>query len=291
MKRICDSLATRRLLPLVIVVASLVGDSLTTAPLAWSQRGTVEIEVQADYLYGRKDGMALTLDVVRPAQPNGIGLCFMVSGGWNSMWFPPQQFVRDSLYQSLLGNGYTLFLVRHGSAPRYKVPEAVADVRSAIEVIRSRAAEFGVDPDKLGAFGGSAGGHLSIMLGTTGSANQRVAAVAAYFPPTNLHGYVDDPKFIRDFPALDFDRTQVDAMSPELQVTSHTSPTLMIHGDQDTLVPLHHSEKLKTQLEQKNVPHELIVIPNAGHAFQGNDKLRAEQAVLDWFDKHLRENP
>jgi acetyl esterase/lipase len=291
MKRTSYSRVSARLLPVVLVVAGLCGFLTITTPAAWSQRAAaIEVNVQADYIYGRKDGMALTFDVVRPNEPNGIGLCFMVSGGWNSMWFPPESFVRDSLYQSLLSSGYTLFLVRHGSAPRYKVPEAVADVRLAIQTIRSRAAEFGIDPDQLGAFGGSAGGHLSIMLGTTGEPNQRVAAVAAYFPPTNLHGYVDDPKFIRDFPALDFDRTQVDAMSPELQVTPKTAPTLMIHGDQDTLVPLHHSEKLKTQLDNKNVTNELIVIQDAGHAFLGSDKTRAEKAMLDWFDRHLRKS-
>lgn len=256
---------------------------------AWSQRrAEVEFEVQEDYIYGRKDGMALTFDVVRPTEPNGIGLCFMVSGGWNSMWFPPRQFVRDSLYQSLLSHGYTLFLVRHGSAPRYKVPEAVDDVRLAIKEIRDKAATFGVDPDKLGAFGGSAGGHLSVMLGTTGESDQRVAAVAAYFPPTNLNGYVDDPKFRQDFPALVFDRALVDPMSPELQATSDDAPILMIHGDQDTLVPLAHSEKLKAKLDEQNVANQLIVIENAGHGFGGDDKKRAEQALLEWFDKHLR---
>lgn len=266
-----------------------IGSIPGAAPTAWSQRRTeVEIEVQEDYIYGRKDGMALTFDVVRPAEPNGIGLCFMVSGGWNSMWFPPKQFVRDSLYQSLLSSGYTLFLIRHGSAPKYKVPEAVDDVRLAIKKIRDNGANFGVDPNKLGAFGGSAGGHLSIMLGTTGVENQRVAAVAAYFPPTNLNGYVDDPKFRQDFPALVFDRSLVDPMSPELQATSDDAPILMIHGDQDTLVPLAHSEKLKVKLDEQKVPNQLIVIENAGHAFTGDDKKRAEQALLEWFDKHLR---
>lgn len=266
-----------------------IGSIPGAAPTDWSQRRTeVEIEVQEDYIYGRKDGMALTFDVVRPAEPNGIGLCFMVSGGWNSMWFPPKQFVRDSLYQSLLSSGYTLFLIRHGSAPKYKVPEAVDDVRLAIKKIRDNGANFGVDPNKLGAFGGSAGGHLSIMLGTTGVENQRVAAVAAYFPPTNLNGYVDDPKFRQDFPALVFDRSLVDPMSPELQATSDDAPILMIHGDQDTLVPLAHSEKLKVKLDEQKVANQLIVIENAGHAFAGDDKKRAEEALLEWFDKHLR---
>ncbi|MBL8854587.1 MAG: alpha/beta hydrolase [Planctomycetaceae bacterium] len=281
--------ATAKSFLYLVIVACSVGWNPLGHSTTWSQARTeVEFEVQEDYIYGRKDGMALTLDVVRPAEPNGIGLCFMVSGGWNSMWFPPRQFVRDSLYQSLLKSGYTLFLVRHGSAPRYKVPEAVDDVRLAIKKIRDQAANFGVDPNKLGAFGGSAGGHLSIMLGTTGVENQRVAAVAAYFPPTNLNGYVDDPKFRADFPALVFDRALVDPMSPELQATSDDAPILMIHGDQDTLVPLVHSEKLKAKLDEQSVANELIVIENAGHAFTGDDKKRAEQALLAWFDKHLR---
>ncbi|MBL8892528.1 MAG: alpha/beta hydrolase [Planctomycetaceae bacterium] len=271
------------------VVGSVAIWLSTDASVAWSQRpAPVDVKVQEDYIYGRKDGMALTFDVVRPAEPNGLGVCFMVSGGWNSMWFPPQQFIRDSLYQSLLREGYTLFLVRHGSAPRYKVPDAVADVRLAIEKIRANAAEFGVDPNKLGALGGSAGGHLSVMLGTTGEPKQRVAAVASYFPPTNLNGYVDDPKYRNDFPALVFDRDLVDAMSPELHATSDDAPILMVHGDQDTLVPLSHSEKLKAKLDEQNVANHLLVIEKAGHGFGGEDKKNAEQAVLDWFNKHLR---
>lgn len=289
--RIQSSWQTRLTLKLWCCSFAVAGAILfsTNASVAWAQRAApVEVEVQEDYIYGRKDGMALTLDVVRPAEPNGIGVCFMVSGGWNSMWFPPQQFIRDSLYQSLLRNGYTLFLVRHGSAPRFKVPDAVDDVRLAIEKIRKNAQEFGVDPEKLGALGGSAGGHLSIMLGTTGEPKQRVAAVASYFPPTNLNGYVDDPKYRRDFPALVFDRNLVDAMSPELHATSDDAPILMVHGDQDTLVPLSHSEKLKAKLDEQKVANHLLVIENAGHAFTGEDKKNAEQAVLDWFNKHLR---
>jgi len=275
--------------PWLLVLAVVAGLELISLPEAVAQPAQpVAVEVLEDYIYGRKDGMALTFDVVTPSDPNGYGLCFMVSGGWNSMWFPPRQWIKDSLYQSLLDSGYTIFLVRHGSAPRYKVPEAVADVRLAIEKIRANAEQFGVDPDKLGAFGGSAGGHLSVILGTTGEPQQRVAAVAAYYPPTNLHGYVDDPEFVKNFPALDFERELVDSVSPELHVTSDDAPTLLIHGDQDTLVPLHHSEKLKVAMDDQKVSCRLLVIQNAGHAFQGDDKKKAEQAVVQWFDQHLR---
>ncbi len=77
-------------------------------------------------------------------------------------------------------------------------------------------------------------------------------------------------------------------MSPELQVDESGVPILMIHGDQDTLVSLHHSEKLKVQLDAKSVPNQLLVIENAGHAFIGDDKKRAEQAMVAWFNKRLR---
>lgn len=272
----------------VAAVSSITELSASPRSSLTCEDEAVEVTIQEDFIYGRKDGMALTMDVVKPASPNGIGLCFMVSGGWNSMWFPPREWIKDSLYQSLLREGYTLFLVRHGSAPRYKVPEAVKDVQLAIQVIRRESKKFGVDPDKLGAFGGSAGGHLSVMLGVTGEADQRVAAVAAYFPPTNLNGYVDDPKFVRDFPALDFDRQQVDAVSPELQTSPDDAPTLLIHGDQDTLVPLVHSEKLQEKLTASGVANQLIVIKEAGHGFAGEDKKRAESALVDWFNQHLR---
>ena len=67
-------------------------------------------------------------------------------------------------------NGFTVFAVRHGSSPLFKVPDAVDDVRRATRYIKANAREWGVDPDRLGVFGGSAGGHLSLMLGTTGDA-------------------------------------------------------------------------------------------------------------------------
>jgi len=248
----------------------------------------VTVDIVPDFVYGHKDGMALTYDVVKPKTPNGCGVCFMVSGGWNSRWFPPKLAINDSLFDSLLKSGYTVFFVRHGSAPKYKVPEAVNDVRSAIQNIRKNAKEFGVDPEKLGVCGASAGGHLSTMLGMTGRKSQRVAAVVAYFPPTDLRDYVSSPNSIRDFPALDFDKELADDVSPELQASQDDAPTLLIHGDQDRLVPLKHSQRLKEKLDEQKVPCDLIVIEGASHGFQGKDKTRAEKALIDWFDKYLR---
>lgn len=244
--------------------------------------------VTPDFVYGHKDGMALTFDVLTPKTANGHAVCFMVSGGWNSKWFPPTAAAGDSLFRSLMESGYTLFFIRHGSAPKYKVPEAVDDVRLAISTIKRNAEQFKIDPETIGVCGGSAGGHLSLMLGTTGRKSQRAAAVVAYFPPTNLNGYVANPNSVRDFPALDFAKELADDVSPELQVTADDAPALLIHGDQDRLVPLKQSQNLKKAMEQAGVTCQLIVIEGAEHGFNGEDKVRAEKALIQWFDKYLR---
>ncbi len=153
-------------------------------------------EIVPDIVYGHKDGMALTFDVFKPQSPNGAGVLFMISGGWRSTWRDPMQAQRG--YAPYLDAGLTVFAVRHGSSPRYNVAEAVDDVTLANRYIHAHAAEWGVDADRLGVTGGSAGGHLSLVLGNNGTdgdasaddpllrVSDRLAAVVAYFPPVDL---------------------------------------------------------------------------------------------------------
>ncbi len=95
-------------------------------------------EIVPDVVYAHKFGMALTFDVFKPEQANGAGILFMVSGGWISRWYPPEQAAVR--LQPFLDRGFTVFAVRHGSSPRFKVPEAVADVRiSSARTLRTTA--------------------------------------------------------------------------------------------------------------------------------------------------------
>ena len=193
-------------------------------------------------------------------------------------------------------NGYAVFMVRHGSAPLFKVPEAVADVRRAVRYVRLHADDFGVDPDRLGVTGGSAGGHLSLMLGNAsdeGNAESddpieqtgnRVAAVVAYFPPVDLQGLAGPND---RFPALDFDLEKAAAISPVLFVSEDDPPTLLVHGDADQLVPLANSERIKAAFDEANVTSKLIVIEGAGHGFGGENGQRASSALVAWFNEHL----
>ena len=263
---------------------------------ALAQESALEgVEIIPDVVYGHKDGMALTFDVFRPAEPNGAAILYMVSGGWVSRWTPPDGMAQR--FGDLLGEGFTVLAVRHGSSPRYKVPEAEADVRRALRYVHLHANELGVDADRLGVFGGSAGGHLSLMLGLVSDegkqgndpvlrAPSRVAAVVAYYPPVDLRQMVGPNE---RFPALEFPREQAESISPVLYATPDDPPTLLIHGDADELVNISHSERMQDALESAGVVHDFVTIPGGDHGFRNAEhRARAESLMVDWFVRHLK---
>ena len=256
-----------------------------------------DISVSPDVVYGHKVGMALTMDVFRPHQANGAGILFMVSGGWYSKWTPTEKM--RPIFRPLLDKGFTVFAVRHGSSPRYKLPDARADVDRAVRYIRLNAATFNIDPNRLGVYGGSAGGHLSLMIGLDSSegdpkardeverTSSRVAAVVAYFPPVDLRLSVGGP-FVKRFPALDFDKELAESVSPILYVTDDDPPILLIHGDADDLVPLSASESIHSLLQEVDVTTKLVVIEGGDHGFRNPEhRAQANVQLVDWFEKYL----
>jgi acetyl esterase/lipase len=262
-----------------------------------------EIKIEPDVVYGHKLGLAMTMDVYHPEkEANGAGVLFMVSGGWYSKWAPPEQALPR--FQPLLDRGFTVFAVRHGSSPKFSIPEAVSDVRRSVRFIRTNASKFKIDPKRLGVFGMSAGGHLSLTLGTASDegdaqaadevdrASDRVAAVVAYVAPTDLRIMVWEapdhlPAYDR-FPALNLPIKEATEYSPIVKVTDDDPPTLLIAGDKDELVPISHSQKIQKVFEEKKVPSEVMVIEGAGHGFGPEDQKRATKAMIDWFEKYLK---
>ncbi len=271
-----------------------------------------------DVIYGHKFGTALTMDVFTPREnANGAGVIWTVSGGW----FSSREGINVDFLRELLKRGYTVFAVMHGSQPKYTIPEAVADMNLAVRYIRSHAEEFGIDPARIGITGGSAGGHLSLMIGTAGSegdakssdpvarASSRVQAVACFFPPTDFLNYGtpgfewlnQGPKDAFRAP-FDFERWNPDLkyfeavdeatrkeiareVSPAYHVTSDDPPTLIIHGDQDFLVPLQQSELIMEKFKAAGVPCELVVKKGEAHGWR---QWHADMStIVDWFDKYL----
>lgn len=262
------------------------------------------LDVIPDVVYGHKDGMALTFDIFKPkAKPNGAAVIFIVSGGWVSRYTPPDEAVLR--YQALLEKGFTVISLRHGGSPRYLIPEIVADVRRGVRFIRYNATRWGIDPNRLGVWGWSAGGHLSLMIGLASDngdlaakedfmkESDRVQAVAAWFPPVDLRQIVrglNPPvtgTLLDNYPALNFEKEKAPDYSPIVFVTPDDPPTLLIHGDKDDLVPIINSQIIFEAFKKNNVKTDFITIPGAGHGFKDEDAKRAMAATVSWFEQTL----
>src|SRR5262245_20146334 len=275
-----------------------------------------------DVVYGRKAGTALTLDVLAPRRgANKAAVIWVVSGGW----FSTHDAIRPDFVAELLGRGYTVFAVVHGSQPTFTIPEIVDDLHRAVRFVRSRAKDYDFDPDRLGITGGSAGGHLSLMQGTAGKegdpkakdpverASSRVQAVACFFPPTDFlnygkpgenalgRGILAGFKAPFDFHERDaktgtFERITDEAkilkigkqISPITHVSADTPPTLIIHGDEDKLVPIQQAETFVAKLKEAGVEAKLVVKPGAGHGWA--DLPKDMELLADWFDRHLKKD-
>jgi acetyl esterase/lipase len=286
---------------------------------AGEARGEDAFTRTEDVVYGRKDGMALTLDVFTPNKDaNGAAIVWVVSGGY----FSSHEAIHPAMVREFLKRGYTCFAVVHGSQPRYTIPDAVADLNRSIRFIRYNARRFAIDPNRIGITGGSAGGHLSLMQGTAGDygnprandpidrVSSRVQAVACFFPPTDFLNYGTPGNvalgtgLLKDFRApFEFrevsakSRTYVQitdekrileiarSISPGYQVSKDDPPTLILHGDADKLVPIQQAELMMAKFKEAGVPAELVVRKGQAHGWLTIlDDLRV---FADWFDKHL----
>jgi acetyl esterase/lipase len=265
-------------------------------------------EHKVDVVYGHKLGCALTMDVFTPAKPNGIGVIWMVSGGWVSN----HSSINPGWAKLMTDRGLTVFQVVHGSQPKFAIPEILEDIHRSVRFIRTHASDYGVNPNKLGICGASAGGHLSLMLGAFGGpgkpdakdpvdrASSAVQCVATLFPPTDFLSWgkadtlpVDSPQMAPFRPAfgpaingsVEEQKSFLKTLSPYFGVTEKMPPTLLIHGDADKLVPLQQSEHLLALLKEKNIPCRLDVKPGVGHGWLGIEK---ELVVMaEWFEKYL----
>ncbi|MBL4605256.1 MAG: alpha/beta hydrolase [Flavobacteriaceae bacterium] len=149
-----------------------------------------------EVIYARKHGMALTMVVLKPEKTNGKAIVSVVSGNWISSYSKLSR--KTDRATPFLESGYTVFMVMHGSSPRFDLAEAATDIKHAVQYIRYNAKKFGIDPDHIGITGSSSGGHLSLVVGTSDDlkdpksrnpvrqVSSKVQAVAVFYPPTDF---------------------------------------------------------------------------------------------------------
>jgi acetyl esterase/lipase len=271
-----------------------------------------------DIIYSRKFGVALTMDVFTPKEPNGAAVIFVVSGGWVS----GHDLINNRFLTTFLDRGYTIFAVVHGCQPKFTIPEILLDMHRAVRFVRHNAEKYHIDPNRIGIMGASAGGHLSLMQGTAGTPgdeaakdpvdreSSRVQAVACFFPPTDFLNYgkpgedaigrgtlknfrapFDFEEFSRDTKQFEriTDEEKVREIGREISPITHVSsddpPVLIIHGDADKLVPIQQAEIMVERLKEAGIPATLSVREGKAHGWP--EIMGDLPEMADFFDKHL----
>lgn len=243
-------------------------------------------------------GIALPMDVYRPtSESNGLGIIFVVSAGWNSNRAILDAFSRS--YSIFAGNGYTVFAVRPGSKSHFDVIEMAENVNTTIRYVKDRAAEFGINPDRLGLSGWSAGGHLASLVATSPQfrnsniGDTKVAAVGVFFPATSFLDWGGDGVFYRDFDSLHDPQISDDEIgaiarnaSPAHNIDPGSPPFLLWHGDSDETVPVQQSQFFAQKLRDAGIEVELNIKLGGRHSWDGIST-EIEHMSL-WFDARLK---
>jgi acetyl esterase/lipase len=250
-------------------------------------------------------GARVAMDIVRPratSEKPRPAVLLVHGGGF-------RRGTRESYLPvaiKLAERGYVAATASYRLAPRHQFPAPVEDVKAAVRFLRANATKFGIDPERIGAMGGSAGGHLVLMLGLTANVSDfegtgpnrdqssRVACVVNYYGPTDFtQSYaksVDAAEVLPMFLGGDLKHARAAHMraSPLNWVTPQAAPVLSIHGTEDAYVAYEHSVWLTDRLLAAGVPAELETLSGAGHGFKGGDAERAEARAFAFFDKHLK---
>lgn len=306
----------------LLIVSALMAAVVTAAS---PQDSATSFTRHQDVIYKRTYGTALTMDIFEPAKnANGATVIWVLSGGWISDHNSIQPDNPLSPIQKLTARGYRVCAVVHGSNPLFTIEDAIADIEQAVRFARYRAIEDGATSVAIGIMGGSAGGHLSLMAGTTGNdgdkdvedavgrTSSRVQAVACFYPPTDFLNYgkpgqngaetILKKDYTAPFQFRRFDketktlervtepgirREILAAVSPITHVTIDDAPTLIVHGDADNLVPFQQAETFVEKMQQSGVEAKLVRRPGQGHGWSG---IADDYELLyDWLDEHLLE--
>ena len=251
-------------------------------------------------------GGKVEMDIVRPraASTEPRPAVLLVHGGGFRAG-NRQSYLPEAI--RLAERGYVAATASYRLAPRNQFPAPVHDVKAAVRFLRANAAKYGIDTERIGAMGGSAGGHLVLFLGLTGGVEEfegsgpnrqfssKVSCVVDYYGPTDFtQSYsksVDAAQVLPQFLGGDLEHSRPAHIraSPLNWVTPNAAPMLIIHGTKDAYVAYEQSAWLLERLLNAGVPAELETISGAGHGFKGADKEKAEQRAFAYFDQQLKE--
>lgn len=293
------------------LVLLLSAFTLASVPAALAQESVAYNQV-TNLVYAEVHGTGLLLDVFTPkTKANGFGIVDVVSGSYYSDRRKIRDHTLAGLYRIFCSHGYTVFAIRPGSKTRYTGAEMESHVKLGIRYVKQYAADYKIDPHRLGLTGASAGGHLAVLAAITPEDakpdardpllkfDTKVAAAGIFFPPTDLLDWNGKPANLEIIGDLLFlggvkghseeeIRERARLLSPAQLAKGPTIPFLLIHGDADPLVPLQQSQKMVAALKAAGGSAELLVKEGGGHPWL---TLPEEVEVLaKWFDQQLIES-
>jgi acetyl esterase/lipase len=245
------------------------------------------------------------LDLYIPETDEKLPLIIWIHGGaWmagNKDMGVPVDYLED---------GYAVASINYRLSRHAIFPAQIQDCKAAVRRLRSVADKLNIDPNRFGAWGPSAGGHLVAMLGTAGDVNEfevgenleyssKVQAVADYFGPTDLlqmddhrlpngmiHNDPNSPESLLVGGNIQDNKDKVAKANPITYVSKDDPPFLIVHGDRDPLVPHHQSVLLEAALKKAGVLVTFYTVKGAGHG--GFKDPNVPKLTKEFFDKHLK---
>jgi acetyl esterase/lipase len=250
--------------------------------------GDAKIKSEKKLVYGNAADVDLELDLAMPAEGKGPfpAILCIHGGGWKG----GHRKELAGLTEHFAKNGFVAVTVSYRFAPKHKFPAQIEDCKASVRWLRANAEKYKINPERIGAVGFSAGGHLACLLGAAdekaglegkgGNPKQstRIQAVVSFFGPTDFteKTWSNDIENLFFIPLLggrfEEKKDAYRQCSPLIYCTKECPPFLFFHGSKDVLVGIEHSEKMSKKLTDLGVSAELVTMQGDGHGW-GGDKL------------------
>ncbi len=266
------------------------------------------VKAHRDLAYVENGHERQKLDLYLPEKSDGpVPLVIWIHGGG---WAAGSKDQCPPLRQDFVAHGYAVASIGYRLSQHAIFPAQIQDCKAGIRWLRAHAKDYGLDPDRFGVWGSSAGGHLVALVGTSGDVkdfdvganldvSSRVQAVCDFFGPTDFQRFVTTPGFESHAVAgspesrllggvVAEQKKQADSANPITYVDKNDPPFLIMHGDKDTTVPINQSEGLFEALKKAGVSAHFHTIQGAGHGigFAGKN---IDDMVRGFFDARLKQ--
>lgn len=283
-----------------------VPHSVSEGPLRLTLPATVEL--MRDEVYSTR-ARALRLDILGPKDAASLlPVLLFIHGGGFAMG--NKEAALEGLVPFAL-RGYLCASVEYRLSGEAIFPAQIEDCKTAVRFLRAHAKEWHLDPERIGVWGRSAGGHLAALLGTSGGVealegqgeykdySSHISAVCDWFGPVDLLRMNEgNTRLDHDAPGspasrliggpVQEHRKEAAKANPIGYISERTPPFLIMHGDKDDIVPINQSELLYKALVQAGVPVNYYIVRGAGHGGPEFSAANVVEIVSSFFDKHLK---